>query len=172
MDVPASTLADVENDAKQHYAIWARRGFLALVLAFVVAGLLGYLGVHSVTDTASGGGYQMSLHYARIARPGLNVPWQLTVTHAGGFSGPVEIDLASNYLNMIDVQGATPRPTRETQDGTWWRMTFDPPRGDTLVFSLGMAVQPGTSHGESATVRLVEHGRPVDQIHFTTTLLP
>ena len=172
MDVPASTLDDVKDNARERLAVWARRGFLALVLAFVVTGLLGYLGVHSATDVASHGIYRMSLHYARIARPGLAIPWQLTVTLAGGFGGPVEIDLTSSYLAMVESQGVTPRPARETQDATWWRMTFDPPRGETLVVSLGIVVQPGRSRGASATVRVVDGGRTEDQIHFTTTLLP
>lgn len=174
MDVPSSTLADVKEGGHERFAPWARRGFLLLLVALVVTGLLGYLGVHDVTTSSSGGGYRMSLRYARIARPGQDVPWELTITHPGGFDAPVTIEATSTYFDIFESQGMTPQSTKETQDDTWWRPTFDAPgSGDTLVISMDFYIQPLGQHGASGTVRVLnDQGHPVDSLHFNTTVMP
>lgn len=173
MDAPHSTLTGVTADAKERIAAWGRRGFLLLVLLFVVAGLCGFLGVRSETTSSDGGGYHISLQYPRIARPGLDVPWQVTITHPGGFSGPVVLEATGSYFDIFESQGITPEPNKETQDGTWWRMTFDPPpSGDTLVVSLDVYIQPSSQRGRSGTVRVLDHGRPTAGVDFRTTIVP
>lgn len=57
-----------------------RRLFAAVLIAFLAAGLVGWLGVRSSTVAASGGGYDLSLTYASISRPGLITPWRLEIT--------------------------------------------------------------------------------------------
>lgn len=172
METPGSTIQGISGEAKARAAAWGRRAFLLLVLLLVVAGLSGFLGVHSRITSTSGGGYQLALQYPRIARPGLDVPWQVTVTHPGGFSGPVVLEATGNYFDIFESQGMTPQPSEETQDGTWWRLTFSPPPGDTLVVSMDIYVQPASQRGRSGTVRVLDHGTTAASVDFTTTLLP
>lgn len=172
VDVPESTLDGIAGHTRTRLAAWLRRGFLVLLLLAVIAALCGLLGVRKATATASGGGYTISVEYARIARAGLDVPWQVTVRHPGGFNGPVVLQTSSAYFEIFESQGVTPQPSQETQDGTWWQMTFDPPSGDTLVVSFDIYVQPASQRGRSGTVRVLDHGQPAASVDFTTSLLP
>lgn len=171
--MPASTLADVSSDAKDRFAAWTRRGLLAMLLVFVLVGLSTWLGVHSDTATAKGGGYELALRYAKVARPGLDIPWDLSIIHPGGFDGQVTVEVSSDYFALTEMQGLSPAPAKETQDGQWWRMTFDPPPdGDTLVVSIDFYVQPSSQRGASAAVRVLDHEQPAATVHYRTTLLP
>jgi hypothetical protein len=173
MRVPSSTLDGVATDKKERRAAWGRRGFLSLLLVFVLLGIFGLLGMKDGTVSASGGGYQLQLQYPRIARAGLDVPWQLTITHPGGFDGPVTLETTSAYFDIFESQGITPEPSKETAGATWDRMTFDPPPGDTLVVSLDIYVQPASQQGRSGTARVLgSDGQPVASVSFRTRLLP
>lgn len=172
MDSPGSTLQGITGDGKHPLAVWGRRVFLLLVLLLVIAGVTGFLGVRRASTSASAGGYRLSLQYPRIARAGLDVPWQVTVTHPGGFSGPVVLEATGSYFDIFESQGITPQPSAETQSDTWWRLTFDPPPGETLVVSFDMYVQPSSRRGRSGSLRVLDHGSPAASVDFTTTLVP
>jgi hypothetical protein len=172
VDVPVSTLEGITADRKALLAAWGRRLFLLLVFLLVVAGLCGFLGVRDATASASGGGYGLSLHYPRIARAGLDVPWEATVTHEGGFSGPIVLEVTGDYFEIFESQGVSPEPSKETQDGTWWRLTFDPPAGDTFVLTFDIYVQPASQIGRGGTLRVLDGGVPAASLDFHTFLLP
>jgi hypothetical protein len=173
MRVPSSTLHGVSTEKKERRAAWGRRGFLSLMLVFVLLGLFGFLGMRDQTVSASGGGYQLQLRYAAIARAGEDVPWQLTVTHPGGFTGPVTIETTSAYFDIFESQGITPQPSKETAGATWDRMTFDPPDGDTLVIGLDIYIQPASQQGRSGSARVLgPDGTPLANVDFRTRLLP
>lgn len=142
------------------------------MLLVVVAGLLGYLGMKTGTVSAASGGYQLQLQYPRIARAGLDTPWQLTVTRQGGFDGPVTVEVTSAYFDIFESQGVTPEPSDETTDGKWDRMTFDKPDGDTLTIDFDIYVQPASQVGRSGTARVLDHGQPAASVDFRTRLVP
>lgn len=171
-EAPDSSLDDVTAGTRHRLAAWSRRVFLLVIFGFVVAGLCGVLGVRAATTSASADGYRLSLHYPRIARAGLDVPWQVTVTHPGGFSGPVVVEASGAYFDIFESQGISPEPSQETRDGTWWRLSFDPPSGDTLVISLDVYVQPSSQRGRSGTVRVLDKGSIAASVDFKTSLLP
>ena len=173
MRVPRSTLDGVSTDRKERRAAWSRRGFLSLLLVFVLLALFGFLGMRQETASASGGGYQVQLRYASIARAGQDVPWELTITRAGGFEGPITIETTSSYFDIFESQGITPQPSKETAGAVWDRMTFDPPDGDTLVVGLDIYVQPASQQGRSGTARVLgADGTPAVSVDFRTRLLP
>jgi hypothetical protein len=128
---------------RQRRARMARRGFVTLLVAFLGLGALGLVGVRTRTASVTGGGYELSLHYATIARPGLDVPWTLTVRHPGGFPDGVTVVVTSDYLDKLDQNGVSPAPGAETSDAerTIWR--FGPPPGDVLTVSLDAQIQAG-----------------------------
>jgi hypothetical protein len=170
--VPDSTIEGVASESRARAAAWVRRGFLLLLLLVLVAALLGYLGVKKAKVSGSGHGYHLDLTYARIARAGLDVPWELTITHPGGFDGPVVVETTGAYFDIFESQGSSPEPTSETSDGDWDRMTFAKPVGDTLTIDLDIYVQPASQVGRSGTARVLDHGRPAASVDFKTWLLP
>jgi hypothetical protein len=172
VNVPNSTIAGVASEPRARLAAWGRRGFLLLILLVIVAALCGFLGMKTGNVTAASDGYHLQLTYARIARPGMDVPWTLTITRAGGFDGPIDLEVTSDYFGIFESQGITPQPSQETADKTWWRMTFDKPSGDTLSVDFDIYVQPFSQLGRSGTARVLEHGRPVASVDFHTRLVP
>jgi len=172
VQVPDSTFDDVANDPRERLAAWGRRGFLIAVLLLVVAALFGYLGMKTGSVSASSGGYHLDLKYPRIARAGLDVPWQLTVTRPGGFDGPVTVEVTGSYFDIFESQGITPQPSDETSDGQWDQMTFDKPEGDTLTIDFDIYVQPASQIGHSGTARVLDHGHPAASVDFKTRLVP
>lgn len=170
--VPHSTLDGVAGQARERLAAWGRRGFLLAVLLVVIAGLLGFLGMKKGTASASGGGYDLQLTYPRIARAGLDVPWELTITRKGGFDGPVVVEVTGAYFDIFESQGISPEPSKETSDGDWDQMTFDKPKGDTLSIDLDIYVQPSSQQGRSGTARVLDHGTPAASVDFRTRLVP
>jgi hypothetical protein len=69
VEVPGSTIVGIETPAEGRFAVWVRRGFLVLLLAFVLAGVTGLLGVRTATETKTDGGYALSLRYAPSRAP-------------------------------------------------------------------------------------------------------
>jgi hypothetical protein len=172
VDVPRSTLAGIETRAEGRWAIWSRRGFLVLLLAFVLAGLSGLLGVRTTTAESSAGGYDLSFRYATSARAGLDVPWEVTLVHAGGFGHDVRLAVTGDYFDVFETQGFTPEPSDATRDADTLYLTFAAPPGDTLRVSYDAYIQPSSQLGRDGTLSVLEDGSPVASVDFSTRLLP
>ena len=110
--------------------------------------------------------------HPEIARAGLDVPFQVTVDHPGGFSHDVVLAITGTYFDIYETQGFHPQPSDETRDGDRVYLTFTAPPGDRLVVTYDTYVQPSAQEGRSATVSIVEQGRPVLSTSFATHLLP
>src|SRR5581483_8031124 len=96
---------------------------LALTVV-VAAGLLGFLGVHTTTESArAGDGTTLEVHFADVARAGLAVPFEITVHRTGGFHGDVFLAVSSRYLDLFDRNTISPPPVSGTADErvTVWR---------------------------------------------------
>ena len=50
----------------------------------------------------------------RILEP---APWMRTITHAGGFHGPLELTTTSKYLDLFSQAQVSPEPAHESSDG-------------------------------------------------------
>jgi hypothetical protein len=170
--IPASTLEGLESGEEGRVAVWVRRGFLVLLLCFVLAGVLGLLGVHTTTSHASEDGWTVSLRHASIARSGLDAPWEVTVTRTGGFDDDVVLAVTGDYFDIFESQGFNPEPSDETRDGSTRYLTFTEPPGETLKVSYDAYIQPASQVGRSATVSVVDAGRRVASVDFRTFLMP
>ena len=150
-----------------------RRVFLALVFAFVLAGVLGLFGVRTGTVRAGGGGYELEVRYAKVARPGLSVPWAVTIRRPGGFDGPVTLTTTGPYFDLFDENSFDPDPVASTADGEDMIWEFEPPDdGDTLEISLDTRVGPNVQWGKSATTSVLEDGQPVVAVDYSTWIMP
>jgi hypothetical protein len=173
VDTPGSTLTGVATDAQSGLALWGRRGFLIAVLLWVVAGLLGVLGVHTVTRDQVDATWHVSVTSAETARAGLDVPWQVTVTHPGGFGKTLTLAVTASYFDIFETQGFHPSPTEETRDADTLYLSFTPPpEGDTFTVAYDAYIQPSSQVGASGTVAVMDAGRRVAEVPFTTDLWP
>lgn len=172
---PGSTLADVRP------AVAAVRGrhwrTLAVVLlaVLVLLGAVGVFGVRSRTVRATGGGYDLSLTFPRVARAGLDVPWHVRLRRAGGFGGQKSVTLAvtARYFDIYETQGFHPEPDSETRDGDLLYLSFTPPpTGQVFEVDFDTYVQPSSQLGRSARLSVVSGGQPVVGVPFTTWLVP
>jgi hypothetical protein len=172
VEVPGSTLSGIEGIDPAR-AIWGRRVVLAALFVFVLVGLSGYLGVHTTTATAAQDGYHLSLRYASVARSGLDVPFEVTVTADGGFADTITLALTGDYLDIYETQGFHPDASSSVRNGQTLYLTFDAPGGDTFVLSYDAYIQPASQQGRSGTLGVVTaDGRTVASVDFRTRLLP
>ena len=166
-----STLDDL-GETVSSASLWARRAFVAVLTLAVVASLFDLLGVSTRQASAEGGGYELTVTYPRIARAGLDTPWALSITRAGGLPDEVEVAVTGDYTDIFEAQGIWPEATEMTRDGERLLLTFTAPEGDTLVVDFDLYVQPSSQLGRDATIAVVESGQDVVAVHYDTTLIP
>ena len=149
-----AALDDLEVDVPRERRDQRLRAAVLLVFAvFVGAGLLGLFGVRTGTAKgASPDGLRLEVVYPKVARGGLAVPLRITVSRPGGFDGPIDVSVPTDYLLLFDENGTEPDPDSSTAaDGTTvW--TFAPPDGSTLDIWLDVRVEPGVQWGADAVV--------------------
>jgi hypothetical protein len=171
--LPESSIEGLQTPAQDRVSVWSRRVVLTLILLLVLVGGIGQLGVRSTDASASSSGWSVKLRYAAVARAGLDVPWQVTVTHEGGFDGPVQLAVTGSYFDIFETQGFHPEPSDETRDGDTLYLSFAPPdSGDTLVIAYDAYIQPASQRGRRGEVSVVDHGSRVAAVDFRTRLLP
>jgi hypothetical protein len=167
-----STLEDVRDSDANRRGRVVRRVAVAAMAVVVVLGAVGLFGVRSATVQSGGDGYRLEVIYARLARAGMDVPWQVTVTHPGGFRGPVTLATTSSYFDMFETQGFRPAPDSETTGLRYYYQTFSPPPGNTLRVVFDAYIQPASQIGKSATTVLIIDGRAVARVSYRTWLSP
>ena len=166
-----STLTDVRA-ASHGPSPWPRRIGLAVLLLVVIAGALGVFGVHSRTNEVEANGYSLKVTYPQVARAGLDVPFHVAVHHAGGFDGPITIQISTDYFHLFETQGFFPDATSMANNGRFVSFVFDKPKSDNFRLEYDAYIQPAAQVGKSATVRLVMHGVIVASTSLHTWLVP
>ncbi|MCW2538383.1 MAG: hypothetical protein JWN95_108 [Frankiales bacterium] len=165
-----STLADVRANPRRR---WGRRLGLSVLLVIVLLGATGWLGVHANTRTADGDGYQLRVTYPQVARPGLDVPFRVTVRHAGGFTDDVSLAITSDYFRMFETQGFFPNASTDSNDGRYYYATFTkPPPGHDFQVDYDAYIQPSQQLGKGGSVELLVQGKAVAKVHIRTWLAP
>jgi hypothetical protein len=149
-----------------------RRLFLTLLAALVAIGASGRLGVYSRMTTASGAGYELTVTYAQVTRPGLASPWSLEIRRPGGFDGPVTVTTNAKYLDLFDENGFDPQPSKSTATPDMVIWEFEPPEGDTLGVSLDARIEPGAQWGRTGESSVLVDGQPVVTVKYKTWVMP
>lgn len=165
-----STLAGLEDESGGHP--WSARVCLTVLLAVVLAGAAGGLGVHTADVSSSGHGYSLSLSYPRVARAGLDVTWQVTVRHEGGFGAPIVLAVTGDYFGIFETQGFFPEPDAERRSADTLYLSFTAPPGDTLVVDYDAYIQPSSQVGRDGAVSVVSGGETLASVDFSTWLFP
>jgi hypothetical protein len=149
-----------------------RRVALACLFVFLAAGLAGAFGVRTREASASNNGYELTVTFATVTRPGLATPWSVDVRRSGGFDGPITIAASSDYLDMFDENGLDPEPSSSTADPEFVVWEFEPPAGDTLSVSFDARIEPAKQWGRSGVVKVLAEDAEVVQASFRTWVMP
>ncbi len=169
------TAPDPTDVSRQVRARVGRRIFVVVLSLFLLLGVLGFYGVRKTTESASAGGYELSVEYARISRPGLATPWAFEVRRAGGFPDGLTVAVTSSYFDAFDENGLGPAPEQERADEerTIWR--FGPSPSETISVSFDARIEPGVQltmlEGQLA-VLTDPAGPPAVSVAFKTFVLP
>jgi hypothetical protein len=166
------TAPEEPNLSASRRARFLRRLFMTLLAGVLALGLAGLLGVDSGTKTGRGGGYELTVTYGRVSRPGLATPWSLEIRHPGGFDGPVTVSTNTKYLDLFDENGFDPQPSKTTATPEEVIWEFDPPDGDTLGVSLDGRVEPGAQWGGTGVTSVLVDGEPVVTVKYKSWILP
>ena len=167
-----STLSGIATTGENRRGVLGRRIALSVLAVIVAVGASGWLGVHAQTVRSATGGYTLSLTYPRVARSGLDIPWELRLTHPGGFKGSIVVAVPSNFFDIIEYQDFHPAPSDETATGNFNYLTFSPPPGDVFTLALDTYIQPASQIGRSGNVVAFVNKLPVAHVHFSTLLIP
>lgn len=167
-----STLPEPTPERRIRRARAVRRAGVAALLAFLTLGALNVFGVRSDSVTASGGGYELTVTYAAMTRPGLATPWETVVRRPGGFRGPVTVATTGDYFGMFDFNGLDPEPSATTATGDLLIWEFDPPPGDVLRISLDARTEPAVQSGRAGETAVLSDGDPVVRVRYTTRVMP
>ena len=151
-----------------------RRLFVVCLTVFLLLGLAGVFGVKSTTVSASGGGYDLEVTYAKSARPGLAVPWSVEIRHADGFDGDVVVSTTSSYFDLFDENGFDPDPESSYSSGEDIVWEFKKPKGDTLTIGLDARIGPSVQSlwPPEATTSVLVKGKPVVSVTYRTRVWP
>ncbi len=153
----------------------ARRSFLVVLAAVVVAGAAGLLGVRTVERTARGGGHELTVAYASVARGGLAAPWSLTVRRDGGFvdGETLRVRLGAAYFDLFDENGFSPDAESSTSDGRYLVQEYEVPDGDTFELSYDARIGPSVQAGERGSAAVLdEDGNVIVEVSFRTWIMP
>ena len=145
---------------------------LAAITVFVLLGLSSQLGIKTSRAAArASGGLRAEVTYASRARPGLAVPFSVTVTRPGGFEHQIDVTTSTAYLAVFDENGISPDPASGTTDGSTTTWTFDPPEGDTLTVWFDARIEPGVQWRQRGTTTVTTGPESVT-VRYTTWILP
>jgi hypothetical protein len=173
VNAPSATDADIADKAHNRRGLVGRRVALSVIALVVVVGATGLLGVHAGTASATANGYQLRVTYPRVARSGLDIPWNLRLTHPGGFHGDITVAISADYYDIFEFQGMHPEPSDETADGRFVYLTFSPPKdGDVFTTSLDTYVQPASQVGRHAVTEVLIDDKVVARVNYKTWLVP
>ncbi len=169
-----STLPAVVSNDTVRRARNVRRAGLVVLAVFVLAGATGLLGTRTSDTTVRGGGYELTVTYPRISRPGHAVKVQVQVRKGGGFEEQaVQVRYSTDYFQMFDENAFTPQPDAETADAEFTIDEFSPPPGDVLVITVDTRIEPARQRGEDGQVSVLdESGAPVLTAEFSTWIWP
>ena len=158
------------TDSRRH-RLGRRVGFAALV-AFLLLGAANVWGVRPATVTARGGGYELTVTYAAVSRPGLTTPWTVRIVRPGGFDGPVTLATTNGYFDLFDENGLDPDPASARTSGDLLVWEFEPPSGDVLTVTFDARLEPASHAPHSGRTSILVDRRPVVSVAYTTLVMP
>ncbi len=144
---------------------WVRRGFLTLLVAFVVAALLDFFGQGTVTDQASGAAATLTVSGPTDVRGGLMYQTRFTI-HAREAIGAPVLQLDRGWYDGTTVNTVEPEPAATTSDADHVELRYPPLKpGSTLVVYMDLQANPTNVGSHDADVVLLDADRPIATVN-------
>lgn len=167
-------LADSGTRA-QRFIYTVTTAVLCLLIALALTdavGLTSAYGVRGAARSASADGYDITVRYPAVTRPGLASPFRIEVARAAGFDRPVTVAVTRTYLEIWDENGLSPAPSAEVADGPWVEWELAPPAGELLTVTFDGRIEPAVQRGRDGAVRLIVDGETLAEVTFSTRVMP
>ncbi|HTT95618.1 MAG TPA: hypothetical protein VMF55_13170 [Solirubrobacterales bacterium] len=154
-------------------AKWLRRGFLVVLLVFILAALANAFGQAAATDSASGAAGSLSVKAPSRVRGGLTYQAEFTIQAAAPLGAPT-IVLDRGWVDQTTVNTVQPEPVGSTSDAEGnLKLRFAPmPPGRTLVVYVEFQANPINVGSHDADVSLYDGGHRVATIERTQLDFP
>lgn len=150
--------------------------FFLGVSVFLLLGAFGAYGVRHGEVTASGGGFELSVRYPTITRPGLASVWSVEVQRTDGapLEGPVVLATNADYFDLFDENGLDPDPAAAMSDGENLVWDFEPAEGaTTITIGFDARIEPGVQlTSKSGTTTVLVDGAPAVSVTYRTRVMP
>jgi hypothetical protein len=151
---------------------WARRVFLVILLAFVVAALLNVFGSASTTSEASGPAATLTVTAPEAVRGGILYQARFTIHALRPIGAPV-IVLDRGWFEQTTVNTLEPEAVATTSDKNHVKLRFPPlAPGRTLVVYLDLQANPTNVGSHEADVALYDADRPLAAVERTQIDFP
>jgi hypothetical protein len=151
-----------------------RRVVVCLLSLFLLLGVLGVFGPRTAETSASGEGWEISVTYPRVTRPGLGARVSFEIRRPGGFDLPVVLAVESSYFDAFDESTLEPEPVESTADASRSIWTFaSPTAGDTLTVDVSGRVEPGAQLEQlKGRASILVADRPAVSVRWKTFTTP
>lgn len=149
-----------------------RRVGTALLVAFVVAGVVGLLGYRESTSQAGANGAHLAVDHPGVVRVGQEARTRISLTNDRWWPEEVTIGVLTEHLAMFDAPQWSPEPVEQRRDGEWTYLTFAVERTSTLVVDVSAPAGSGGGVTVPGSVRLAAPDIPPIQVDFQTLVLP
>lgn len=169
-----STLPPPRSLAQSVRARRGRRVLLALLVGFVLLGAVGTFGTRTAHRSATAGGYELTVTYPSVSRPGHAIRYQVEVRRPGGLgTEPLRLALSSDYFHLFDENGFSPAADVESADGEWDLFEFTPPPGERFVLTVDTRVEPAVQRGRRGEAAVLDAlGERVVSVGYRTRIWP
>jgi hypothetical protein len=149
-----------------------RRGGVVVLVAIVALSLSGVLGQRTSTVSAFGGGYQLTVTYPAVVRPGVDVRWNVLVTNPNGFGKSLSIAINRHYLDIFDLNSIRPDADSATSTGDSIIYSWNSPPGRVFELALDAYAEYGEHFGLDGFSSVIANGRPVVIVRYHTRWVP
>lgn len=166
-----STTAGIAHGSSRR-SIVLRSTATAALAAFLLVGLLGFLGDRTAVVGAHDGLRSLSVTYAPVARNGTGVPWLVKLSDPAGLPREVQLALDARYFELFEHQRFYPEPAEETRDGDTLLLTFATEGQTTFVLEHDAYLAPRYTASRPGSVSLVQDGEQTLTVSFRTVLVP
>ncbi|MDX6625513.1 MAG: hypothetical protein QOE56_502 [Solirubrobacterales bacterium] len=143
---------------------WLRRGFLLLLIAFVIAALLNVFGQAPTTTTAEAGAATLTMTAPSRVRGGLLYQAKFQIDAHQAIGAPVLV-LDRGWYDETTVNTVEPEPAGTTSDPGHIKLRYPPLKpGRTLVIYIDFQVNPTNVGSHDAGVALEDGSTPIASI--------
>lgn len=170
---PARTTPPDITDQTSRVDLVFQSVLYVIVAALVLAGATGWIGVRTEVASAEAGEYTLEVRHARVTRGGLAAPLVISISHPGGLPEHLDIEIATDYLAIFDLNGVWPLPvsTYAAQGITTWSFEV-PADSQFLTITYDGRIEPAIQGTRIGMVSLVLDGKVVASVSLKTLVMP